>query len=126
VQGGPGGTYEFSLSVRPLAPGIFTSDGVHAVAALSASPSNLDVLVYATGWNGSPASATTVTVGDRSFEAFSVLSLPGVAGLDLVRVVIPRTSLCGTSFYCGQHLLGMKVGEAQSNRVLLDLRYVPR
>ncbi len=86
-----GGSLDFALSVDPEAPGLFTSDGTQAVAAVSSSSSNWDIQLYATGLNGALASETSVVVDGQYLPAQSVAKMQELPGLDVVRFSIPKT-----------------------------------
>lgn len=116
---GGAGTVDFSLSVDPEAPGLFTSDGTHAVASVSSSSSTWDVLLYATGLNGAPASETSVLLNGKTLQPESVAQMREVTGLDLVRVSIPKSSCAPDA--CTNPEVVLKVRESLSSGALLKL-----
>jgi uncharacterized protein (TIGR03437 family) len=122
---GPGGaTYEFSLLVRPRAPAIFTSDGVHAVASVTATSSTIDAVLCATGLSRTTPSEITVTVNGQGIVADSMFTTDSLPGLDLVEVRIPRPVVCPDKGPCRAATVRMSVGDAQSQTVVLDIRDV--
>ncbi len=119
---GTNGTQQIGLSIEPLAPGLFSSDGVHAVASVTASSSEFDVVLYATGLAGAAASEVRLILNDQSAVfAESVLPASQLSGLNLVRMRIPRPASCSTSV-CPDARVGLSVNGVLSNALMLQFK----
>ncbi len=94
---GANGVQQMGLFVKEFAPALFSSDGVHAVASVTASSSEFVVVLYGTGLGGAAGSQVRLILDGQSvIAAEAVWSAPEFMGLDLVRVRIPRPDSCRT------------------------------
>ena len=67
----------------------------------SATASGFDVVLYATGLSGATARDVTLVVDGRVMALDSVTPLNEVAGMDLIRLRVPRPASC-TGSDCGE------------------------
>jgi uncharacterized protein (TIGR03437 family) len=119
---GANGTQQIGLFVEQFAPALFSSDGIHAVALVTATSSEFDVILYATGLRGAASSQVRlIQDGQAAIRPESVWSAPELAGLDLVRVRIPRPRSCSTSS-CPGAKVGLSVNGILSNTLRLQLQ----
>lgn len=105
-------TFDFWISVMPTAPALFTVDGVNATAAVVQAGDKFDVTLYGSGLDG--VSTGFVVANGSSFTVESITSSSSVAGLNLVRVLLPKVS--------GKVTLRLVANGAVSNDVVVDLK----